>query len=248
MRRYQSFISPTLLVLFGTLALAQPVPRREGHQERHGQEPRQPREAAPGHHQEGPERHPDRREARPQLVQKERPRLLGHNASGPRFMERHPEPIRHARTLQPQAARIDPQSAVRTREEARTWQTRGAWRQDAWQPHPSWREHRANRWEAEHRTWSQRGGYGGYSIPEAQFTPTFGDKNGFRLGSRPGIYGGYPRFSCRGFWFQIVDPWPELWMDDWYLNDEVYIDYRFDGYYLFNRQHPGVGMALTVSI
>lgn len=42
----------------------------------------------------------------------------------------------------------------------------------------------------------------------------------------------------------LVDPWPEYWSDDWYATD-VYVDYD-DGYYLCNRRHPGVGIAITV--
>lgn len=60
---------------------------------------------------------------------------------------------------------------------------------------------------------------------------------------RPTIYMGYPRLSYSGFSFMIVDPWPEHWADDWYGPDGVYIDYN-DGYYLYNRRHPGVGIAI----
>jgi hypothetical protein len=46
------------------------------------------------------------------------------------------------------------------------------------------------------------------------------------------IYGGYPRFQYRGYWFSPVDPYPEYWGDSWYENDDVYVDYSNDGYYL----------------
>ena len=61
------------------------------------------------------------------------------------------------------------------------------------------------------------------------------------------LFGGYPRFQYNGYWFSLLDPWPEYWSDDWYDNDDVYIDYYNDGYYLFNRRHPGVGIAVSVS-
>ena len=136
----------------------------------------------------------------------------------------------------------------RSPEEVRGWQGRGNWRHDAWQPQPHWEDHKARRWKAEHRNWTQRGGYGGYLIPDPQFSLHFGMPNAFRIGARPQVSQGYPRFWYEGFWIQIVDPWPEAWRDDWYQTDDVYIEYDMDGYYLFNRRHPGVGLALAISL
>ncbi|MGA2436851.1 MAG: hypothetical protein ABSG25_16370 [Bryobacteraceae bacterium] len=62
----------------------------------------------------------------------------------------------------------------------------------------------------------------------------------------PTMYMGYPRFSYGGYSFMLLDPWPESWAADWY-NDDVYIAYD-DGYYLYDRNYPGVGLALTVSL
>ena len=67
------------------------------------------------------------------------------------------------------------------------------------------------------------------------------------MGSRPSIYRGYPRFEYGGFSFLLVDPWPEYWQEDWYQSDDVYIDYE-DGYYLHNRSHPGIRLAITVAL
>jgi hypothetical protein len=89
-----------------------------------------------------------------------------------------------------------------------------------------WQQHRARSWQAEHRTWQQRGGYNGYRIPEDHFRGQFGRNHRFRINSLSlEIFGGYPRFQYSGFWFSIVDPWPEYWSDGWYENDDVYIDY-----------------------
>ena len=52
------------------------------------------------------------------------------------------------------------------------------------------------------------------------------------------MVGGYPRFQYGGFSFSVVDPWPEYWSDDWYDNDDMYIDNTGDGYYLYNRRYP----------
>lgn len=139
-------------------------------------------------------------------------------------------------------ARPSPRSA----DTARAWQGRDTWRRDAWPARANWREHRADHWERDHRTWAQRGGYGGYRIPEPQFVSRFGVSHPFLIGTRPVIYQGYPRFRCGGYWFLIVDPWPEFWVDDWYLADRVYIDYYGDGYYLVNPRYPGIRIAITV--
>jgi hypothetical protein len=56
---------------------------------------------------------------------------------------------------------------------------------------------------------------------------------------------GYPRFRYNGFSFLLLDPWPEYWAESWYSSDDVYIDYD-DGYYLYNRRHPSVRLAITV--
>jgi hypothetical protein len=63
--------------------------------------------------------------------------------------------------------------------------------------------------------------------------------------SRPIIVGGYPRFRYRGYWFMILDPWPERWSESWYDTDDLYIDYD-NGYYLYNRRDPGFGIAIAV--
>lgn len=107
---------------------------------------------------------------------------------------------------------------------------------------------RANTWQTEHQTWTQRGGYVGYRIPDNRFRLYFGHDHFFRIGGLPMVFvGGLPRFQYDGFWFTLMDPWPEDWAGDWYSSDDVYVDYEGDGYYLYNRMHPGVRLALTVS-
>jgi hypothetical protein len=67
------------------------------------------------------------------------------------------------------------------------------------------------------------------------------------MGGRPTMYMGYPRFRHDGYWFMLVDPWPGYWAENWYANDDVYIAYD-NGYYLYNRRYPGVGLAVTVAL
>ena len=113
----------------------------------------------------------------------------------------------------------------------------------------AWQERRANHWEYEHRSWKQRGGYQGYRIPDDYFLANYGSSHPFRIYTLPFIYeGGNPRFQYGGYWFTMVDPYPEYWGGTWYENDDVYVDYSGDGYYLFNRKHPGhPGVAVLIT-
>ncbi len=107
---------------------------------------------------------------------------------------------------------------------------------------------RAHSWENDHRTWQQRGGYNGYRVPQDRFGLYFGSNHYFRMYNLPmSFVGGYPRFQYDGYWVTFVDPWPESWSDNWYETDDAYIDYNNDGYYLYNRAHPGNGIAITIS-
>jgi hypothetical protein len=82
---------------------------------------------------------------------------------------------------------------------------------------------------------------GGGRIPDDHFRAHFGREHHFRV-SRPVIIEGRPRFQYSGYWFEILDPWPVGWSYD----DECYIDYVDDGYYLFDPRYPGVRAALVV--
>jgi primosomal protein N' len=112
-----------------------------------------------------------------------------------------------------------------------------------------WQQDRASSWQTEHRTWQQRGGYTGYRIPENHFRGYFGRDHGFRIYNRSlEIFGGHPRFQYEGYWFCVVDPWPEYWSAYWYENDDVYIDYVGGGYYMYNRRYPRDRIAITVYV
>lgn len=107
---------------------------------------------------------------------------------------------------------------------------------------------RANSWNNDHRTWQQRGGYNGYRVPEDRFRLYFGSNHFFRISRLPMIFvGGYPRFQYDGYWVTFMDPWPEDWAPTWFETDDVYLDYTGDGYYLYDRMHPGIGIAVTVA-
>jgi hypothetical protein len=110
----------------------------------------------------------------------------------------------------------------------------------------AWRGDRARSWQSEHRTWQQRGGYNGYRVPDDRFRSYYGQNHGFRIYSLQVMYvGGQRRFQYGGYWFSLLDPWPEYWSSDWYNSDDVYVDYYGDGYYLFNRRYPGDRIAIS---
>ncbi len=112
-----------------------------------------------------------------------------------------------------------------------------------------WQQRRAQDWKYEHRGWQQRGGYRGYRIPHDRFIVYFGREHRFRLHTLPVVVvAGHPRFRCHGFWFTLVDPWPEYWSVNWYETDDVYVEYVHDGYYMYNSRHPGVAIAVSVSL
>lgn len=112
----------------------------------------------------------------------------------------------------------------------------------------AWQNHRSQRWDSDHRNWQQRGGYRGYRVPDNRYRVYFGPEHGFRIGGLPFlVVGGYPRFQYNGYWIRTVDPWPDYWGDDWYDNDDVYVAYVDNGYYMYNRRYPNAGVAISIS-
>ncbi|MGJ5816112.1 hypothetical protein [Paludibaculum fermentans] len=155
-----------------------------------------------------------------------------------------PQPQQQAPRRQEQRSYQAPPQ--RSRQDAMSWQQKRGWvRPGAWQGQRDWQQSRARHWETEHREWRQRGGYGGYFIPADRYSLQFGPQHYFRIRSRPVMYMGFPRFEYGGFSFMMVDPWPEYWAENWYDQDDVYVEYD-DGYYLYNRQYPRVRLAITV--
>jgi len=107
---------------------------------------------------------------------------------------------------------------------------------------------RAKSWKDDHRTWQQRGGYTGYRIPDDRFRGYFGHDHFFRISRLPLLFvGGSPRFQYDGYWITFVDPWPDNWPPTWYETDDCYLDYNGDGYYLYDNNYPGIGIAVTIS-
>jgi hypothetical protein len=130
--------------------------------------------------------------------------------------------------------------------EWKSWQKSKAWKKNGgWPGAAHWNGNRAKNWKAEHRTWAQRGGYGGYVVPAAHYNERFGPSRAFVIRSEPTIYLGHPRFKQGGYTFLMVDPYPETWSPAWYRSEEVYI-VNNNGYYLVNRKRPGTPIAVMV--
>jgi hypothetical protein len=83
--------------------------------------------------------------------------------------------------------------------------------------------------------------HGGGRIPDDKFRAKFGRQHTFRV-SRPVVVEGQPRFQYNGYWFQFQQAWPSGWSYD----DQCYIDYVNDGYYLFDPVHPGISIEVIV--
>ena len=45
----------------------------------------------------------------------------------------------------------------------------------------------------------------------------------------------------------LIDPWPGSWANNWYDTDDVYVSYN-NGYYMYNRRYPGIGIAVSISM
>lgn len=93
-------------------------------------------------------------------------------------------------------------------------------------------------------------------IPDDRFRASFGRGRSFHVrlegrGATRGravqnggaVQGGpAPRFAYAGYWFELEEPWPVAWGYD----DNCYIDYVDDDYYLFDDMHPGMRVFIIV--
>jgi hypothetical protein len=79
-------------------------------------------------------------------------------------------------------------------------------------------------------------------IPDSDFHAHFGHEHHFAPG-RVQVYGGRPQFTYSGFVFALVEPWPADWAYD---DDDYYIDYVDDEYWLYSLRYPGVRLELII--
>lgn len=112
-----------------------------------------------------------------------------------------------------------------------------------------WPRYQSRDWGSQHRTWIQRGGYGGYRIPMSRFNVYFGRRHRFHLSNfNVRVVGSYPEFYADGYWFTMLDPIPYYWGEDWYYNDYVTVVYVDGGYYLLDEAYPDDLVAIDVRL
>jgi hypothetical protein len=210
--------------MFLLLGLSVPAYSRQEQQDKPKNEERQQQQAKPAEKQRQP------------------------HATGQQNQERQQsrrQPDNSAKQQQQAKGQQDqPRQQQRQQQDNRSAQQRSP--DQAHQQQVAWQGDRARNWQSEHRTWQQRGGYSGYRVPDNRFRADYGQDHDFRIYSLPVEFvGGNRRFQFGGYWFGLVDPWPEYWSSDWYDSDDVYVDYYGDGYYLYDRRHPGDRIAIS---
>ena len=200
--------------------------------------------------QSPPRAQPQQRQAPQQQQAKESPRAQPQQRQAPQPQQAKESP--RPQPQQQQAPQQQRPTVSREQEHTLQQRTSAPAHQTQAQQHvqqAAWQQHRAGNWQSDHRTWQQRGGYNGYRIPDTRFRGYFGPEHGFRIEGLPFmVVGGFPRFEYDGYWLSVVDPWPADWDSDWYDNDQVYVAYVDNGYYLYNRSYPGVGIAVSISM
>lgn len=226
----------TTAILSLLVGIAVPAYGQEQHGEEHSEQQQH------GHEQAKPEPQHAQQQHQPQQQhdQKHQQRAQPQQRQNQNRQQAQQKQQQHRNNQQHQAQE---KQQARARQQPPRTQQQHRFQQSAWQ------QHRSNNWQSDHRTWRQRGGYHGYRIPDDRYRGYFGPSHGFRINGLPFlVVGGYPRFQYQGYWISTVDPWPMNWGNDWYDNDDVYVNYVDNGYYLYNRSYPGQGIAINITL
>jgi len=77
-------------------------------------------------------------------------------------------------------------------------------------------------------------------ISNAHYQSNFGREHSFHVNRAE--YDRH-RFVYGGYTWGFVDPWPVAWG----YSDDVYVIYADGGYYMYNRFHPGVRIAININ-
>lgn len=168
----------------------------------------------------------DRRNHEPQSGDRREmtPQNEGRPAQQPQSGDRHPERQQDERQMQ-QPERQQNMGEQQEREKDRHEQARP-------QGQMPDREHARN----EGREANRR------RISDPDFRAHFGREHRFAPG-RMQVYEGRPQFNYGGYVFELVEPWPVAWAYD---DDDYYIDYIDDEYWLYSFDHPGVRLELII--
>lgn len=81
--------------------------------------------------------------------------------------------------------------------------------------------------------------HGGRHIPDDRYRAEFGREHHFHVG----IHRGETRFVYGGYSFEYVEAWPVAWG----YNDDFYVEYVGDDYYLCDVEHPEVRLVVIVT-
>ena len=204
-------------------------------QQQHGQQAQQSRPAQQQRAEQAQQSQPAQQQ-HTQQAQQSRPAQQQRTQQAQPAQQQHAQQSQQSRPAQQQQQqRQQATRSAQLRNPAQVRQEQAAWKGD-----------RANNWKSDHRTWQQRGGYSGYRVPDNSFRAYYGVSHQFRIYSLPVVFvGGQQRFQYGGFWFGLVDPWPEYWASNWYDDDDVYVDYYDGGYYMTNRRYPSDRIAIS---
>src|SRR5215469_1075382 len=82
----------------------------------------------------------------------------------------------------------------------------------------------------------------GKRIPDDRFRASFGPRHTFRLRRDEVINNPRPVITYGSYSFELLEPWPAVWSFD----DDCYIDFLDNQYYLFDPAHSGMRIALVV--
>jgi hypothetical protein len=82
----------------------------------------------------------------------------------------------------------------------------------------------------------------GQRIPEDRFRTSFGREHHFHVDRTRIINQSQPEFAYSGYTFQLAQPWPAGWSYD----DDCYVDYVDNNYYLYDVNHPGMRIVIFV--
>jgi len=152
----------------------------------------------------------------------------------PAQQQRQAEPAARQQTRSPEPAQQQRQAQPAARQQTRSGQPgqqQRAQQGDAGRNNPQAPQTRAaagNRGNSEHGR-----------ISDEHYAASFGSEHSFHVNR--GDYDSR-RFAYGGYSFGFVDPWPT----GWGYSDDVYVVYSDDGYYTYDRVHPGVRISINI--
>jgi hypothetical protein len=220
-----------LIFLLGTMASAkaqQEEHKQEGKPEQQqGRPAQQQRQAQPAARQQTRDAQPaqQQRQAQPEARQQTR------SAQPAQQQQAQPEARQQTRSAQPaQQQQAQPEARQQTRS-AQPAQQQRVQQGDAGRNRPQAPQTRAaagNRGNSEHGR-----------ISDEHYAASFGREHSFHVNR--GDYDSR-RFAYGGYSFAFIDPWPI----GWGYSDDVYVVYADDGYYMYDRVHPGLRISINI--